>query len=68
MEEKTLPAYLAACRKKKGMTQNALAQKLGVTQGRVSLWESGRHLPDLKHLLMLARVFGGSLETWANLR
>lgn len=39
------PFDIAAARKEKGMTQQALADALGVAQTRVSEWESGRKNP-----------------------
>lgn len=33
--------FIAACRRAKGLTQKALAEKLGVTNKAVSKWETG---------------------------
>ncbi len=38
--------FIALCRKEQGMTQAALAEKLGISDRAVSKWETGRSLPD----------------------
>ena len=37
-------------RKNRGITQEQLAQKLGITNQAVSNWESGQCLPDIQLL------------------
>ena len=49
-------------RKALGLTQEALAQKLGVTNQAVSKWESGQSCPDLALLPGLADLFGVTLD------
>lgn len=49
-------------RKKNHMTQNELAEALGVTQTSVSQWEGGRNYPDIKTAKRLASMFGASLD------
>lgn len=49
-------------RKKLGLTQETLAQKLGVTNQAVSKWESGQNYPDVQLLPLLADVFEISLD------
>lgn len=46
MEQKKIGAFIASCRKEKGLTQTQLGEKLGVTCKAVSKWETGRCLPD----------------------
>lgn len=43
-------------RKKQGLTQEQLAQKVGVSSQAVSKWENGHNLPDIDNLLVLAEV------------
>lgn len=44
------------------MTQNELAEALGVTQTSVSQWEGGRNYPDIKTAKRLATMFGATLD------
>lgn len=48
------------------MTQEDLAEKLGVTRQAVAKWEAGDSVPDLDKCRMLADVFGVSLDDLAN--
>lgn len=45
-------------RKSKGMSQEELAEKVGVTRQAVSKWEMGSSVPELDTLVALARCFG----------
>lgn len=49
-------------RKKNGLSQEALATLLGVTQSAVSQWEKGRTRPDLKAAQDLAMFFGITVD------
>ena len=49
-------------RKALGLTQEGLAQKLGVTNQAVSKWESGQSCPDLMLLPLLADLFGITID------
>jgi len=49
-------------RKKKGMTQAELADKLNYTDKAVSKWERGESVPDIAVLKTLADLFGVSLD------
>lgn len=52
LQEKIL--YL---RKKSGYSQEALAEKLGVSRQAVSKWENGDADPEISKLKMLAELF-----------
>ena len=45
-------------RKSKGMSQEELAEKVGVTRQAVSKWEMGASVPELDTLVALANCFG----------
>ena len=49
-------------RKALGLTQEGLAQRLGVTNQAVSKWESGQSCPDLALLPLLADLFGITID------
>ena len=48
--------FIADCRKKQGLTQMQLAEKLGITDRAVSKWENGRSLPDSSLMLELCEI------------
>ena len=54
----TFEEIIVTHRKRLGLTQEALAQKLGVTNQAVSKWESGQSCPDAALLPQLADLFG----------
>ena len=56
MELQKIGKYIAAKRKAEGLTQEALAQLLGVTNKAVSKWENGKCLPDLSHYEALCEI------------
>lgn len=49
-------------RKASGLTQEQLAEAMGVTVGAVSKWESGATTPDLSSILELAALFAVSVD------
>ena len=50
-------ANISAYRKKSGMTQAGLAEKLNYSDKAVSKWERGDAMPDIQTLLQLAELF-----------
>lgn len=58
----TLGNRIAQCRKNMNITQDALAQQLGVTNQAVSKWESDQCCPDVTLLPKLADIFGITLD------
>ena len=44
-------------RKKSGMSQEELAEKMGVSRQAVSKWEGAQSIPDLDKILMLSSLF-----------
>ena len=57
---------LVHLRKLNRMTQEDVAEKVGVTRQAVAKWESGETVPDLDKCRLLADVFGVSLDDLAN--
>ena len=53
---------LQELRKKKGMTQEDLAQALYVSRTAVSKWESGRGYPNMESLRRLAALFSVTVD------
>ena len=53
---------LAARRKLAGLSQEALAEKLGVSRQAVSKWERSESSPDTDNLIALAKLYGVSLD------
>lgn len=53
---------LQELRRKKGLTQEQLAQKLYVSRTAVSKWESGRGYPNIDSLQDIARFFGLTVD------
>ncbi|MDE6519622.1 MAG: helix-turn-helix domain-containing protein [Ruminococcus sp.] len=49
-------------RKKAGMSQEELAEKLGVSRQSVSKWESMQATPDLNRILKMSEIFGVSTD------
>lgn len=49
-------------RMKSGMPQWKVAKMLGTTQNAFSQWETGKHEPDYKTLVAMAKIFGVSVD------
>ncbi len=57
---------LTRLRKLNHMTQENIAEKLGVTRQAVAKWESGETIPDIEKSRQLAEIFGVSLDDMVN--
>ncbi len=67
MELKEIVAKnLVALRKKAGMTQLELAEKLNYSDKAVSKWERGESLPDLETIKKLADLYSVSVDALLN--
>ena len=49
-------------RQRLGLSQEELAQRLYVSRVTVSHWETGKTLPDVQSMLLLANLFGTSID------
>lgn len=58
----TIGTQIALLRKRQNITQEVLAQQLGVTNQAVSKWESDQCCPDVMLLPKIADVFGVSID------
>ncbi len=47
MNQEKIGKFIASCRKAKNITQQELAEKLGVSDRTIGNWENGRNMPDL---------------------
>ena len=54
---------ISALRKRAGLSQSGLAEKLGVSAQAVSKWESGRNLPDIDLFRELAWIFNMTIDS-----
>lgn len=57
---------LVQLRKLNRLTQEDLAEKIGVTRQAIAKWESGETIPDLDKCKILAEIFNVSLDDLAN--
>ena len=53
---------IQSCRKKVGLTQEELAEKLGVSRQAVSKWESDLAFPETENVLQLCKLFSVSAD------
>ena len=60
--EETLGKRIVFHRKRLGLTQDALAELMGVTAQAVSKWENDQSCPDIGALPKLAEIFGISTD------
>ena len=57
----TLGTRIAALRRERGLSQEALGELVGVSRQAVSKWESDSALPDVNNCVALSRAFGITL-------
>lgn len=62
MDQIKIGKFIAACRKKVGLTQMQLAEKLGITDRAVSKWETGKAMPDSSIMLELCAALNISVN------
>lgn len=53
-----MKSWIRLARKKAGLTQEQLAEKLGLTKGNISAWENGRHEASFAQLEAIAQLSG----------
>ncbi len=62
MNEIKLGAEILALRTERGMTQDEVAEKLGVSDKSVSNWETQTAVPDVETVVKLADLFGVTVD------
>ena len=62
MDQEKIGKFIAICRKEKNLTQEELANKLGITAKAVSKWECGKGLPDVSLYKDLCNILGITLN------
>lgn len=62
MDAKAIGILIARLRKKCGLTQLQLAQKLNISDKTVSRWESGSGFPEVTQFPVLASIFGVTVD------
>lgn len=58
MNQEKIGKFICECRKKKNLTQEELAEKLGVTNKTISRWETGKFMPDISLFSPLSEILG----------
>lgn len=62
MDNKRIGKLISELRKKKGLTQQELGDKVGVGFRAVSKWENGVTLPDISIIFELSKVLGINVD------
>lgn len=62
MDQIKVGNFIAAMRKEKGLTQESLGERLGVTNKTISRWETGKYMPDIDKLQELSTCLGVSVN------
>ena len=66
MNQERIGKFISELRKEKSMTQDQLAEKLGVTDKSISRWENGKTMPDLSMLTILSRELNVEISELLN--
>ncbi len=62
MNQVRIGKFISECRRKKGITQNELAELLGITNRAVSKWETGICMPDAGTIPELCQILDISIS------
>lgn len=58
----SIGTIIARLRRERGLTQEGLAELIGVTNSTISKWENGTYAPDVSLMPVVADVFGVSID------
>lgn len=64
-DDQALAQAIRAARIARGLTQDELAMRLGVSQGTISFWENGVETPTVEHVITLALELPEIVERFA---
>ena len=53
---------LKEIRKKEGISQEQLAERIGVTRQAITKWETGKGLPDVENMVIIAEIFKTTID------
>ena len=62
MNQEKVGRFIRELRIEKEMTQQELAEKLGVTDSAISKWENGQAVPELNGLILLSELYGVTID------
>ena len=66
MDQRKIGAFLKELRKEKGITQEQMAEELGVSGRTISRWETGSNMPDIGMLVEIAEFYDVSIPEIIN--
>lgn len=66
MNQEKIGKFISEKRKEKKLTQQQLAEKLGVTNKAISKWENGKCMPDISIIKDLCDILGITVTTLLN--
>jgi len=61
-QKKIIGENIKAARRLQGMSQRALAEKIGIAFQNLSVWENGKGAPSAKYLVKLSETLNVSLD------
>ncbi len=62
MNQEKIGKFIAELRKEKNMTQEELAEMLGVTSKTISRWETGKYMPDLSLFTDISKILNVTIN------
>lgn len=66
MNQEKIGKYISELRKENNMTQEQLAEKIGVTDKSISRWENGNTMPDISMMVQLSHILNTTLPELIN--
>ena len=62
LDAKAIGNGISRLSKKEGFSQTELSKRMGVTTACVNKWFTGRSIPTAEHLIVLANLFGLTID------